>query len=204
MSRPEFRLEPLDRLVRELSRLPGIGTRSAQRIALYLVQAPVDQSTALARAVRDARTSVGCCTVCGALAPMDSLCAVCSMHDRDGGVLCVVETAEDVLSIESAGGFRGVYHVLGGRLSPLDGIGPEQLRIDGLVRRVREPAVGEVILATGADVEGEATATYLVGRLEGLGARLTRIAHGIPVGSGLGYADAATLARALQGRQDIT
>ena len=204
MSRLDFRLDPLDRLVRELSRLPGIGTRSAERIALHLVQAPTELAGALSAAIREAREAVGFCAVCGALAPHGERCVVCRAGDRVTAQVCVVERPEDVLSLERAGGYRGLYHVLGGRLSPLDGVAPEDLRIDALVERVRDRRPDEVILATGADVEGEATATYLVERLRPFGVRLTRIAHGIPVGSALGYADAATLSRALQGRREMS
>lgn len=173
-------------------------------MAIHLVVAPSELASSLSAAILDARASVGSCAVCGALAPRGDRCAVCRAADRVSSQVCVVERPEDVLSLERAGGYRGLYHVLGGRLSPLDGVGPEDLRVGALVERVRNGQIDEVILATGADVEGEATATYLVARLRPSGVRLTRIAHGIPVGSGLRYADAATLARALQGRREMS
>ncbi len=200
----ELGLEALDRLIGELARLPGIGRRSAERIALHLIQAPPDRSAALADALRAAREGVGACPVCGALAPRGERCPVCRDERRDRSVLCVVESPEDVLSIERAGGYRGLYHVLGGKLSPLDGIGPEKLRMESLRRRITGSGeIREVILATGADVEGEATATYLCDLLAPLGVRISRIAHGIPVGAGLAYTDPATLSRALKGRRFV-
>lgn len=186
-------------LVGELKRLPGIGPRSAERIAVYLLQnskaAPMDLSSAL----KDCHESVKACDICGFFIGQSG-CAACSEHGRDTQIICVVEQPTDVLPIERSGVFRGLYHCLGGKLSPLDDIRPEDLRIGGLVRRIRENPETEVILATSSDVEGEATANYLYEVLEITGCRVTRLAQGLPAGGGLEFADELTLSRAFEGR----
>lgn len=193
-----------------LGRLPGIGPRSAERIALFVAHAEPDLAAQLAHALVDARAKVRACDVCGSLTEV-SPCRLCTSPDRDGSTLCVVERATDVLALEKSGTFRGRYHVLGGRLSPVNGIGPDDLRVAELERRLRgpsspgsaEPPVVEVILALGTDVEGDATAHYLAERLTAAGAQVTRLAAGLPAGTGLDFADELTLSRALEGRRPL-
>jgi recombination protein RecR len=191
-------------LVAELSKLPGIGRKTAQRLTFYLLKQPVDEVERLARAIRGARERVRACGVCGNLTDRDP-CEVCADPRRDGAVLCVVEDAADVSAIERAGRFRGRYHVLGGRLSPLEGVGPEALRFDRLVERVTNGSgVQEVIVATNPSMEGEVTATYVQQLLKPIGVRVTRIARGLPVGGDLEYADGSTIAHALLARRDMS
>lgn len=196
--------EPVQALSAAFGRLPGIGPRSAERLALHLVQADPSLARTLSDAILQARDRVGLCSHCGALTEVQP-CRLCTESTRANGVFCVVERPLDVLSIEKAQSFRGRYHVLGGRLSPLNGVGPEDLRIDSLLHRILPEDVREVILALGSDVEGEATATYLSQRLlvDHPTLRVTRIAQGLPAGSGLEHADDLTLARALEGRREM-
>ena len=194
--------EPVIALSAALGRLPGIGPRSAERLALHLVQADPALTRTLADALILARERVGICQSCGALTEAQP-CPICLAPDRATGILCVVERALDVLSLEKSHTHKGRYHVLGGRLSPINGVGPEDLRIEGLEGRLETEGVREVILALGSDVEGEATCVYLARRLSSRGIRVTRIAQGLPAGSGLEYADDLTLARALEGRREI-
>ena len=194
--------EPIVALSAALGRLPGIGPRSAERLALHLVQADPAVTRTLADALLAARDRVSLCQNCGALTEAQP-CPICADSTRANGILCIVERALDVLSLEKSHTFRGRYHVLGGRLSPLNGVGPEDLRIDSLESRITPEAIQEVILALGSDVEGEATCVYLAQRLAGLNVRVTRIAQGLPAGAGLEYADDLTLARALEGRRDV-
>lgn len=179
--------------------MPGIGPRSAERIALWIVQKKDARASEIAQAISQTVLGIRPCVRCGFFSEFD-LCVICSDPARDSASLCVVEQPTDILSIERTGIFRGLYHSLGGRLSPLDHIGPENLRIDSLERRVREEPPKELILALGADVEGEATANYLADLLPREGLRITRIAQGLPAGSGLENADELTLARAFGGR----
>lgn len=195
--------EPIIALIAALTRLPGIGRRSAERIALHLVQAEADQSNTLAGAILRARETIHFCAVCGALTEK-SPCALCNDSRRDATLLCVVERAVDVLSIEKSGTFHGQFHVLGGRISPLDGVQPDDLRIPQLERRLAAGIVRELVLALGTDVEGDATSHYLARRLVRPGLKITRIAHGLPAGTGLEYADEVTLSRALEGRREMT
>ena len=191
--------EPFRELARELRRLPGIGPRTAERIALWIVSSKDARPLDLAKALRDAAEGLRSCAICGFFATQD-LCEICQDETRLGKEICVVEQATDILPIERTGTFRGRYHVLGGRLAPLDHIGPDQLRISVLLDRVRAEAPAEIILALSADVEGEATTNYLSEMLAPLGVRVTRIAHGLPAGGGLENADPLTLQRALAGR----
>ncbi len=202
MPRADFP-EPVKTLIAELKRLPGVGPRSAERIAVWLLQSPKADPPALAEAVRAAGESVVSCPECGFFAlPGD--CPLCQDSRRDASLLCVVEQATDVLPLERSGAFRGHYHCLGGKLSPLDRVSPEDLRIPQLLARLpRLGPEGEVILALGSDVEGEATANYLADVVRGRGCRVTRIAQGLPAGGGLEHADELTLLRALQGRRDF-
>ncbi len=193
---------PIASLIAALSRLPGIGPRSAERIALHLVQTESGGVRQLAEAMLQARERIQFCTTCGALTET-SPCAICDDPRRDGTLLCVVERAVDTLSVEKAGTFRGKFHVLGGKISPLDGVEPEDLRIAELEARLTQESIREVVIALGTDVEGDATSFYLAKRLARTGLKISRIAHGLPAGSGLEYADELTLSRALEGRREM-
>jgi recombination protein RecR len=194
----------IDQVTRELSRLPGVGPRTATRLVYHMMRGSPDDARGLAQAILELVERVRPCRRCGSLSE-DEECEVCRDPSRDHSLVCVVESAFDVRSIDRTGEFRGVFHVLGGRLSPLDGIGPEELRVAPLVERVREEEspVREVILATNPSVEGEATAVYLEGLLRPLGVKVTRPARGLPVGSDLEYVDGSTLAEALAGRKEM-
>jgi recombination protein RecR len=192
----------LELLIEELQKLPSIGAKSAQRIALHLLRAPREDALRLADAVRALRERVGFCRVCGNFTEQNP-CPLCTDPQRDGALVCVVEQPGDVLALERTGTFRGRYHVLGGSLSPLDGITPDSLRIRELLERLGPGEIREVILATNPNVAGEATALYLHRLLAPLGVRVTRIARGVPMGSDLEYSDQVTLARALEGRREV-
>jgi recombination protein RecR len=185
-----------------LGKLPGIGPRSAERIALHLVQAETGSVRQLAEAILAARERVRFCERCGALTEK-SPCQLCEDPRRDSTLLCVVERPVDILSLEKSGTFHGRYHVLGGKLSPLNGVEPEDLRISELEKRLETEPVGEIVIALGTDVEGDATTFYLAKRLARQGRKVTRIAHGLPAGSGLEFADEITLSRALEGRREL-
>jgi recombination protein RecR len=191
----------VDNLVAQLSRLPGVGTRTAQRLAFHLLRAPKDEALALAAAVEEVKERVRFCKECGNLTE-EELCAICEDTRRDRTVVCVVEQPVDLISLEKTHEFRGLYHVLGGSLSPLDGVEPEHLRIGELLGRVERNGIEEVVLATNPNMTGEATAAYLADRLRGR-VRVTRLASGLPVGGDLEYADEVTLGRALAGRRDM-
>ena len=195
-------MSAIDDLTTELARLPGIGRKTAQRLTYHLLKQPADQSRRLAQALVTLVDSVRTCTRCYNLTE-SPLCHLCTDTRRDGTLVCVVEDAADIAAIERAGAFRGRYHVLGGRLSPLDGVGPDDLTIAALLARLPEDAVQEVILATNPSLEGEATALYLQRQLTPLGVRVTRIARGLPVGGDLEYADGVTIAQALQARREM-
>ena len=191
----------VENLVAQLTKLPGIGRRTAQRLAFHVLSAQPDDALELARAIEDVKTRVRFCRECGNLTEED-LCGVCADARRDRTVICVVEQPVDVVSIERTGEFRGLYHVLGGALSPLDGVEPSDLRIDGLLSRVERNGVAEVVLATNLTMTGEATAAYVADRLRGK-VQVTRLASGLPVGGDLEYADEVTLGRALAGRREM-
>jgi recombination protein RecR len=191
----------VENLIAQLTRLPGVGTRTAQRLAFHLLRTPKDEAMALADAIREAKERVGFCRECGNLTE-EELCAICLDTRRDHSVVCVVEQPSDLLSLERTGEFRGLYHVLGGALSPIDGIDPEHLRIDQLLARVERNGIEEVVVATNPTMTGEATAAFIAERLRGR-ARVTRLASGLPVGSDLEYADEVTLGRALSGRREM-
>jgi recombination protein RecR len=195
--------EPIVSLTAALSKLPGVGPRSAERIALHLVQTESAQVRHLAEAMLTARERICFCDVCGALTEK-SPCATCADPRRDGSLVCVVERAVDILSIEKSGTYRGKFHVLGGKISPLDGVEPDDLRIAELERRLGSEPVREVIIALGTDVEGDATSHYLAKRLARPGVKISRIGFGLPAGSGLEFADELTLNRALEGRREMT
>jgi recombination protein RecR len=194
--------DPIARLVKELARLPGIGEKTAQRLAFHVLEAGPEYAQALAEAVVGVVRDVRCCSVCQTLTEQDP-CAICSDDRRDPRIICVVEGVPDLLAVERTREFRGRYHVLHGALSPLDGVGPSDLKIRELLLRLEKEPAEEVLVATNPDVEGEATALYLQKLLKPLGLRLTRIAQGVPMGGDLEYADQATLARALTGRREL-
>lgn len=194
--------QALARLVEQLSRLPTIGPKTAQRLALHILRMAEEEVRQLAEAMLEARARVKPCSLCFHLTDTDP-CAICSSSARDPSVLCVVEDSRDVLALERSREFRGRYHVLQGAISPLDGVGPEDLRIRELVERLRAGEVREVIVATNPRVEGDATALYLARLIRPLGIKVTRLAHGLPVGGDLEYADELTLARALEGRREL-
>jgi recombination protein RecR len=191
----------VDNLVAQLTRLPGVGTRTAQRLAFHLLQRPTAEALALADAIREVKERVRFCSECGNLTE-DEVCSICRDPRRDRSVICVVEQPVDLISVERTAEFRGLYHVLGGSLSPLDGVDPGDLRIDELLQRVRAGGITEVVLATNPNMTGEATANYLADRLRDR-TRVTRLASGLPVGGDLEYADEVTLGRALSGRREM-
>ena len=193
---------PLLRLIEELSKLPTVGPKTAQRLAFYMLSMSADDAEALAAAILDAKRRIRSCSICANLTEADP-CVLCTSPKRDRSVICVVETPRDLAAMERTREFTGLYHVLQGAISPLDGIGPDDLRIAELLERLRTGEVREIIIATNPRVEGEATALYLSKVLKPLGVRVTRIAHGLPVGGDLEYADEVTLARALEGRREL-
>jgi recombination protein RecR len=191
----------VENLVSQLTRLPGVGTRTAQRLAFHLLRVPKDEAAALAGAIADVKERVRFCSECGNLTEED-VCEICRDTRRDQGVVCVVEQPADLISVERTHEYRGLYHVLGGALSPIDGVEPEHLRIGELLQRVERNGIQEVVLATNPNMTGEATAAYLADRLRGR-VRVTRLASGLPVGGDLEYADEVTLGRALAGRREM-
>ena len=193
--------EPLIKLIEELQRLPGIGPKGAQRLAFYILRTPREQTDRLADALREVKERVTYCSVCNNITDADP-CLYCSSDERNHDIICVVEEPQNVSAVERSREFRGVYHVLMGALSPLQGIGPDDLKIKGLLTRVGN-GVTEIILATNPNVEGEATAIYLARLLKPLGVKVTRIAMGVPVGSDLEYADEVTMHKALEGRREV-
>lgn len=198
---PDF-AEPLARLIAEFKRLPGIGQKSAQRIAFHVLRAAPDDAAALARAILDVKEKLGLCETCNNISD-GAQCQFCRDPGRDQRVVCVVEEPHNIVGVEMTRQFHGLYHVLHGALSPLRGIGPEQIKIKSLVNRIAQGGIEEIIVATNPNVEGEATAVYLSRLLKPLGMKVTRIAMGIPVGSDLEYADEVTMGKALEGRREI-
>ncbi len=195
-------IEPITRMVAELSRLPGVGQKTAQRLAYHIVSMPLEDVRALATALWQGRKAIRYCERCGNYAS-GAECAVCADSERHNGQICVVRDPRDVAAMERMHDYHGLYHVLHGTLSPMDGVGPDDIHIKELVARLSHETVTEVILATNPDIEGEATATYIARLLKPLGVRVTRIAHGVPVGSDLEYADEVTLSKALEGRREL-
>ena len=195
-------IAPLSNLIEQFRRLPGIGPKSATRLAYYILEMENAQVKALAQALLDANEKIGYCSVCCNFTDVDP-CRICEASDRDHDIICVVEEPRDVAAIERSRDYRGQYHVLHGALSPLDGIGPDDIRIRELLVRLQNEAVSEVIMATDPDVEGEATAMYVARLLKPLGVTVTRLAHGLPVGGDLEYADEVTLAKAVENRREI-
>ena len=197
-----FYAPPVAKLIEEFEKLPGIGHKTAQRLAFHVLNLPLEKSESLANAIRDAKLKTRYCSICSNLTEADP-CSICSGVNRDHGILCVVEDPRDVVAMERIREFKGLYHVLHGVISPMEGIGPEDIKIKELLQRIRNGNIREVILATNPDVEGEATAMYISKLLKPLGIKTTRIAHGIPVGGDLEYADEVTLAKALEGRREL-
>jgi recombination protein RecR len=189
-------------LVAELKRMPGVGPRSAERIALWMIQSRDARAGEIARAIGEATQTIKPCARCGFFTT-ETLCEICTDPARDASLICVVEQPTEILPLERTGAFRGRYHALGGRIAPLDHIGPEDLRIDALLERINTEKPAEIILAVGADVEGEATASYLAGVLRELPVKVTRLAQGLPAGGGLEHADELTLSRAMSGRTSV-
>ena len=194
---------PVQQLLAALGQLPGIGPRSAERIALHIVQGDSGAASTLAHAITHAASSIRNCSLCGALTETDP-CPICLDPQRDANIVCVVERAVDIFSIEKSGAFRGKFHVLGGKISPMNGVGPEDLRIGELEKRLREESIREIVLALPTDVEGDATSVYLGKHFSGRNVKITRLAYGLPAGSGLEYADELTLSRALEGRRELS
>ena len=194
--------EPMARLIEELKKLPGVGAKSAQRFAFHILRSSDEDAAALAEAVQGLKASLRLCSICNNITDVDP-CSFCTGDDRERRVICVVEQPENVGAVEKTRGFRGRYHVLMGAIAPLHGVGPDDLKINGLLARVAGGGVEEVILATNPNVEGEATALYLAKLLKPLGVRVTRIAMGVPVGSDLDYTDEFTMSKAMEGRREI-
>jgi len=194
--------EPMARLIEELKKLPGVGGKTAQRLAFHILRSSAADAEALASAVREVKASLRLCSLCNNITDIDP-CLYCSSPTRNRRVVCVVEEPTNIAAIEKTKHFHGVYHVLHGSISPVHGVGPEQLRVSNLTQRVENGEVDEVILATNPTVEGEATATYLTGQLRRAGLKLTRIAMGIPVGSDIEYADEITMLKSIEGRREL-
>lgn len=195
-------IEPIQRLVNQLSKLPGVGQKTAQRLAYYIISLPEEQVRELATAIFNGKKQVHFCPVCGNYTDKDP-CALCSDTARDPSILCVVRDPRDVAAMERMRDYRGQYHVLHGVISPMDGVGPDDIRIRELMARLASGQIKEVVLATNPDIEGEATASYIARLIKPLGVRVTRIAHGVPVGGDLEYTDEVTLSKAFEGRREI-
>ncbi|HIX65144.1 MAG TPA: recombination mediator RecR [Candidatus Anaerotruncus excrementipullorum] len=197
-----YNVLPLTKLVEQFERLPGIGRKTAQRLAFYVLSLPKERAAEFANAILDAHEKIKRCRICQSLTEKE-LCPICSDASRDPSVICVVENSQDVIAFERTREYHGLYHVLHGLISPMDGVGPDQLCIKELLARLKDGAVKEVVMATNPTVEGEATAMYLARLLKPMGIKVTRLAYGIPVGGNLEYADEVTLSRALEGRSEI-
>jgi recombination protein RecR len=198
----DYYIEPIAKLINELSKLPGVGNKTAQRLAFYIVNMSDDEAKELSKSIVEVKGKIKYCSVCGNITDTDP-CNICSNTNRDVSTICVVKDAKDVIAMERTRDFHGVYHVLNGTISPMEGIGPDDIRIKELLMRVQDEDINEVILATNPDVEGEATAVYISKLLKPLGIKTTRIAHGIPVGGDLEYTDEVTLSKALEGRREM-
>lgn len=194
--------ESFERLINELNKLPGVGPKTAQRLAFFILKMQKGEAESLAFAIQDVKNKIHYCSVCNNLTEAD-VCGICADTARDKEIVCVVEEPSDLIAIEKTRGFRGVYHVLLGRISPLDGLGPDNIKIDSLVEKVKRGGIKEVILAINPDVEGEATALYIAKQLKPFDIRVTRLAHGLPIGANLEYADEVTLMRAISGRSEM-
>lgn len=197
-----YYIEPIARLINELSRLPGIGSKTAQRLAFHIINMPKEHVKSLAKAIDEVKGHIKYCEKCGNISEED-ICTICKNYSRDQSIICVVEDIKDIMAMERAGEFKGLYHVLNGTISPMDGIGPDDIRIKELLSRVKDDRLEEIIMATNSDIEGEATAIYISKLLKPMGIKITRIAHGLPVGGDLEYADQMTISRALAGRREM-
>lgn len=194
--------KPLARLIEEFSKMPGIGPKTAQRLAFYILKSSPENARNLANTIIEAKEKVKNCSICGNITDQD-ICEICQSKERDKSIICVVEGVKDLIALERTGEYKGVYHILEGAISPLDGIEPENLKIEVLMNRLRTENVKEVILATNPNIEGEVTASYLAKLIHPLKIKVTRIAYGIPIGSSLEFADEVTLTQALMGRQEV-
>lgn len=195
--------DSFEKLINELNKLPGVGPKTAQRLAFFILKMQKGEAESLAFAIREVKNRIHYCSVCNNLTEAD-VCGICADTARDKETVCVVEEPSDLIAIEKTRGFRGVYHVLLGRISPLDGLGPDDIKIDSLVEKVRRGGIKEVILAINLDVEGEATALYIAKQLKPFSIKITRLAHGLPIGANLEYADEVTLMRAISGRSEMS
>lgn len=198
----KYYARPLNKLINEMNRLPGIGGKTAQRLAFHILSMEDDEAFALADAIREAKKSMRYCSICGNLTE-DDPCSICADESRDRSVICVVESARDVISMEKIREYHGQYHVLHGAISPMDGVGPEDINLKTLITRLHDEKVKELILATNPTIEGEATAMYIARLIKPSGIKVTRIAHGVPVGGDLEYADEVTLLKAMEGRREL-
>ena len=198
----KYYAKPLNRLINELAKLPGIGGKTAQRLEFHILSMDDKSAMELAEAISDAKRSMTYCSVCGNLTDMDP-CAICADESRDKSVICVVESPKDVVAMEKIREYRGYYHVLHGAISPMDGIGPDDINLKSLIMRLQDEDVKELIIATNPNIEGEATAMYIARLIKPSGIKVTRIAHGIPVGGDLEYADEVTLLKAMEGRREL-
>ena len=194
--------KPLNKLINELSKLPGIGGKTAQRLAFHVLSMDDEEALALADAIKTAKASMTYCSVCGNLTDTDP-CAICSDEGRDKSIICIVESPKDVVAMEKIREYRGYYHVLHGAISPMDGVGPDDINLRSLILRLQDETVSEIIIATNPNIEGEATAMYIARLVKPSGIKVSRIAHGIPVGSDLEYADEVTLLKAMEGRREL-
>ena len=198
----KYYAKPLNKLINELSKLPGIGGKTAQRLAFHILSMEDKDALELAESIRNAKTSMTYCSVCGNLTDTD-LCSICSDESRDRSVICVVESPRDVVAMEKIREYKGYYHVLHGAISPMDGIGPDDINLKSLIMRLQKEDTNELIIATNPTIEGEATAMYIARLIKPSGIKVTRIAHGIPVGGDLEYADEVTLLKAMEGRREL-
>ena len=198
----DYYAAPVQHLIEEFEKLPGIGHKTAQRLAFHVLNMPEDRVMSFAKALVDAKRKTGFCSVCGSITDVDP-CRICSSDKRDRSLICVVQSPRDVVAMERIREYNGIYHVLNGLISPMDGIGPDDINIKSLIKRVSQGGIQEVILATNPTVEGEATAMYISKLIKPMGVKTTRIAHGLPVGGDLEYADEVTLAKSLEGRREI-
>ncbi|MFY9177385.1 MAG: recombination mediator RecR [Caldicoprobacterales bacterium] len=197
-----YYIEPIARLINELTRLPGVGSKTAQRLAFHIINMPEEHVKSLAKAIEEVKEHIKYCTICGNISE-ENICNICKNPSRDPSIICVVEDVRDVMAMERTREYKGLYHVLNGTISPMDGIGPDDIRIKELLQRVQDDRLKEVIMATNPNIEGEATAVYISKLLKPMGIKTTRIAHGLPVGGDLEYADQVTISKALEGRREM-
>jgi len=198
----KYYAQPISKLIGRLTKLPGVGSKTAQRLAFYILNAPQEEANELASSIKEVKEKINYCTICNNLTEGEK-CNICADQERDKSTICIVENSKDIVAMEKTGEYKGLYHVLHGSISPMEGIGPDDIEIKGLLSRVKAEDIDEVILATDPNVEGEATAMYIARLLKPLGITTSRIAHGLPVGGDLEYADEVTLSKALEGRKEV-